>query len=430
MRLTAALGMAALVGFPAAGGAMSLEEAIAQAQRSNPSMAEARAGADGADARLARARAGRLPTVVVSGQGGWGTTDLGGFFGFGRSNVTPRGASIDVRQPIFSGGGVTAAIDRARDGRDAALVRVAGAKALLSAQVAEAYVTVLSAVELRGLHEAQIRQMTRIAEQAELTFKDGETPRTDLDQSHARLAEARAGLARAEGDVARARAHFETVVGAPADSLEPPPPAPSTPVSLDDAVAGAARSSPTLSAAEASVRAAEAGVRYAQADRLPTLALDAKASSVRDQFFPGYRSDGVTVGIEGRWTLYSGGLVNGRVSEARAEVRAARAALEAARAEVREAVVGAWADIETARALAQAATDRSAASASALDSVRNEVRVGQKPTLALLDAEREALAAGAALVAARGEQVVDAWRLTALLGGESPRDPDASKGAP
>ena len=72
----------------------------------------------------------------------------------------------------------------------------------------------------------------------------------------------------------------------------------------------------------------------------------------------------------------------------------------------------------TARALVQAASDQSTASASALDSVRNEVRVGQKPTVDLLDAEREASAARSALVAARGEQVVDAYRLNALLRGE------------
>ncbi len=54
----------------------------------------------------------------------------------------------------------------------------------------------------------------------------------------------------------------------------------------------------------------------------------------------------------------------------------------------------------------------------ALESVRNAVRVGQKPTVDLLDAEREALSASSAQVAARGERVVDAYRLIALLDGD------------
>ena len=59
-------------------------------------------------ARLSEARAGRLPTVVLSGQSGWGTTDLGGFFGFGRSNVSPAGRGA---------GGAPAAVRRRRDQR-------------------------------------------------------------------------------------------------------------------------------------------------------------------------------------------------------------------------------------------------------------------------------------------------------------------------
>jgi TolC family type I secretion outer membrane protein len=398
--------------------AMSLPEAIGLAQKSNPTLAQSRAQADAADARLSEARAGRLPTVVLSGESGWGTTDLGGFFGFGRSTVSPRGAALEVRQPLFAGGAITAAIDRAREGRDAALAKAAGAKALLSAQVAEAYVNVLSAGQLLSLDEAEVRRLSEIARQAELKFRDGETPRTDLDQARARLASARADLARANGDVARARAHFVSVVGSAPDALEPLTNVSQTPATLEEAVEIATQSSPTLLAADASARAADAGVRYAQADRLPTVALTASANTTRDQFFPGYRADAVSVGVQGRWTLFSGGLVSGRISEAQADVRAAQAALAAARAQVREAVAGAWQDIQTARAVVQAASDQSMASASALESVRNEVRVGQKPTVDLLDAEREAIAAQDALVIARGEQVVDAYRLSALLRGE------------
>lgn len=418
MRVTVALGLLAAIGLPGMASAMSLPEAIALAQTSNPTLAQSRAQADAADARLAQARAGQLPTVVLSGQSGWGSTDLGGFFGFGRSNVSPRGAAVEVRQPLFAGGAIIASIDRAREGRDAALAQAAGAKALLSAQVAEAYVTVLSADQLLALQNAQLRQLDEIARQAALKFKAGETPRTDLDQALARQASARADLARATGDVARARARFTDVVGAEPDALEPPPAPPETPTSLEAAVESATQSSPTLLAAEASARAASAGVRYAEADRLPAIALTASASATRDQFFPGYRADGFTVGVQGRWTIFSGGLISGRISEARADVRAAEAGLAAARAQVREAVIGAWQDIQTARAVVQAASDQSVASAGALDSVRNEVRVGQKPTVDLLDAEREALAAQSALVIARGEQVVAAYRLNALLHAE------------
>ena len=203
----AALILACLLGvcLPGAASAMSLSEAIAVAEKSNPTVAQSTAQADAADARLSQANAGRLPTVTLSGQTGWGTTDLSGFFGFGRSDVTPRGASLEFRQPLFAGGAITAAIQRARDGRDAALAQAAGARVLLTAQVAQAYVGVLSVDRLATMYDAQARQLEEIARQADLKFKAGDVPRTDLDQANARFAGARADLARATSPCARAR---------------------------------------------------------------------------------------------------------------------------------------------------------------------------------------------------------------------------------
>ncbi len=415
LRALAWLGLAAALAAPQAALALSLPEAIALAQRANPALAQAQAQADGAQARLAQARAGRMPTLTLSGEAGQGTTDLGGFFGFGRADVSPQAVALEFRQPLFTGGAVTAAIDRARQGRDAALAQAGGAKALLAAQAAEAYVAVLSAQELLALNEAQVGQMREIAGQAALRFASGEVARTDVAQAQARLAEARAGLARAQGVDARARAHFVSVIGSESAGLEPLAAPPPILPSLADAMAAALRTSPALVAAEAQARAAGAGVRYAEAERFPTLALTAKASSARDQFFPGYRADGFTVGVQGRWTLFAGGLIGGRVDEARADARGARSAADAARAQVREAVTGAWEDVRIAQALGDTAADQAAAAASALDSVRHEVRVGQKPAIDLLDAEREALAARSAQVSARGAAVTAAYRLNALV---------------
>ena len=418
MRAVLAFGITVGLAATHSAAALSLPEAIALAQRSNPGLAQSKAEADAAAARLSIARAGRLPSLTLSGEAGRGNTNLGGFFGIGRSDVSPRAAALELRQPLFTGGATTAAIDRAREGRDAALIQVGGAKALLTAQAADAYVAVLTAREIQALRGAQVRQLTEIAAQADDRFKAGDATRTDQAQAQARLAQARADLARADGEAARSRAHFISVVGAEPDALDGLPPPPVTPVALADALAVADRSNATLLAAKAAARAAEAGARFAEAERLPSLALTATASSVRDQFFPRYRADGVPIGVQGRWTLFAGGAVSGRIDEARAGVHAASAGVDAARAQVREAVIGAWEDVTTSRAVVLAASEQSSASASALDSVRHEVRVGQKPMLDLLDAERETLAAQSALIAAKGSAVVTAYRLDALLHAE------------
>jgi outer membrane protein len=409
-----ALILIAAMSLPGAAVAMSLPEAIVLAERTNPDLVQARARAEAADARLDQARAGRLPSLILSGESGQGTSDLGGFFGFAKSDVAPRAASVELRQPLFSGGAINAAVARAQSGSTAARALAGGARADLAAQVAEVYVGVQGARQRLALNLAQVRQIDQIARDAALRFQGGEIARTDVAQAQARLAEAQAGLARARGELALGQARFQSVVGAAPDGLEPAVPPPSAPSSLDDATARAEATNPGLLAAQANARAAEAKVRFARAERLPSLALSAKASSVHDQFLPGYRADDVTVGVQGQWTLFAGGAINGRVNEALADLRAARAGLDAARAGVKEAVIGGWSAVETARAVASAAQAQAEAAASALDSVRQEVRVGQKPTLALLDAEREALAADSALVAAQGGVVVAEYRLAAL----------------
>ena len=259
IRAILALGMMIIVAAPQCAAALTLPEAIALAQRGNPGLAQSMAEADAASARLAIARAGRLPSLTVSGEAGRGNTNLGGFFGIGRSDVSPSVAEIELRQPLFNGGATSAAVDRAREGRDAALIQVGGAKALLKAQAADASVAVLTASEIQVLHAAEVRQMSEIAAQADLRFTAGDSTRTDLAQAQARLAEARAGLVSSEGEIARTRAHFVSVVGVEPDSLDDLPAPPATPAAVAEAIVIAEQSNPTLLAAQAKARAAEAG---------------------------------------------------------------------------------------------------------------------------------------------------------------------------
>ncbi len=395
--------------------AMSLPDAIALARKSNPTLAQRQDELAAAQARVAQANAGRMPTVTLVGQVGVGSADLGGFFGIGRSTIHPEQATVEVRQPLFAGGAINAAIDRARAARAAAREDVAASRAELTTGVADAYVAVVDARERVHLIDAEAVQVQTFVDQARQRFRSGEVPRTDLSEAEARLAELRAGQAEAQANVTRAEAHFQSVVGQAADQLDPPKAPALTVASLDEATAAAERGNPALLSAQANLQAADAAVRGAEAGRYPTLALTGNAGTVRDQFFPGYRNTGYAVGIEGRWTLFSGGLVSGQIDEARANRAAAEAGLRAARDKVRDAVVSAWQDVLVAQSLVQAARDQAEAAGQALDSVTQEVRVGQKGMLDLLTAERESLAARSTLISAQGNAVVAAYRLNSLV---------------
>ena len=82
-------------------------------------------------------------------------------------------------------------------------------------------------------------------------------------------------------------------------------------------------------------------------------------------------------------------------------------------------MITAWSGLATAGRMVTASAARVAAADEALRSTRLEAKVGAKPTLAVLDAEREALAAQAAMIEAEGQRLVAAWQLNALTGAVS-----------
>jgi outer membrane protein len=410
------LWLAAPLAVSGAAQATTLDEALAAAIAHAPEIAATDADADAAKARLEQAKAGRLPTATLSGTIGYGRLDPRGFFGLGAANVTPRAAQMTVEQPLFTGGRVSAGIDQARAGIAGAEAGQTGMRSQLVMAVTQAYGDVLTAARMVDLYGRLVTQTTEIERQARLKFRAGESPSTDVSQAVARLAEARAGLARAQGIQVSAKAHFRNLTGLEPVDLQPLPANPVLPATLDEAMDTAIRNNPALAQSEASLRGAQAAARGARAERLPTVGAFAEGATVRDQFFPDYRADSATIGIRARWELFSGGRVSGKVAETDSSVRAADARARAMRSQVEEQVISAFQDVRTAQLVEQAASDQAAAAAQALDSVAQEVRVGMKPQLDLLDAERESIAAEAGAARAGTDRIVAAYRLLSLLG--------------
>ncbi|TNE44868.1 MAG: TolC family protein [Sphingomonadales bacterium] len=396
--------------------ATTLDEAIAAALAHAPEIAEADAEGDAAKGRLQQARSGGLPQASLTGTYGVGRLNPQNYFGLSADNVTPRAAQATIEQPLFAGGRVKAGIDQAKAGIKAAQAGGDMARSQIAMATAQAYGDVLVTAEMLDLYRRLAEETAEIERQAKLRYKAGETPSTDMQQAAARLAEAEAGLARAEGMQVSAQAHYRNLTGLEPVDLQPLPPNPPLPGTLDEAMTIAMDNSPTLRQAEAGLKAAEAAVRGARGERLPAVSAFAEAGMVRDQFFPGYIANSATVGVRGKWDLFAGGRISGKLNESHAKVRAADAQLRAVRRNLEEGVLSAWSDVRTAQAVEKASEEQATAAAQALTSVRHEVRVGMKPQIDLLDAEREAIAAAANAAQARTGRIVAAYRLNSLIG--------------
>lgn len=404
----------AVAGPPVA--AQDLAAAITGALGHSPVLDEADAGQAAADARVRQAQAERNPLLRVDGSAGVGRIDNGGFFGIAAADVVPLSVQLAAEMPLFTGGRVGSAVAQAGAGRDAARFGAQQARLEVTIRAVGAYVEVLTARKLEARYQQLSLALAETERQAGLRFHAGEIASSDVAQARARGAEAEAGLAQAQGRRQSAEAAFERLTAIPAGDLAPLPALPAVPATLDEARELAQAGNPMLLQTAARSRAADAGVRSARAAAMPTVGAFAEAAHVDDQFFPDYRADSVAVGLRGRWTLFSGGRTSAAVAVASADADGSMARLRAAREEVDGAVIDAWQGLHTAQRVVEASQMRAAAAAESLRGRRLEAQVGAVPTLAVLDAEREAVEADAALAEAEGLRLLANWRINALIG--------------
>ncbi len=400
--------------------AQDLNTTIADALANAPALAEAKAAEAAAKARLDRARAERNPLLRVEGSYGTGRIDNGGFFGITADNVSPLALQATAEMPLYAGGRISSAIDQARGGADVARFGAEQMRLQTILQAVSTYAEVLTARKLEDRYGQLVRALTETERQAGLRFKAGEIASSDLYQARARAGEAFAGFAQAQGRRASAEAAYKRLAGKPAGDLAALPELPATPPTLDEALDMARTANPALRQAKASVDVARAGVHSARAEGMPTVGALAEAAHVRDQFFPGYKADSVAVGVRGRWTLWAGGRVAAQTRVADADLDASEARLRQADQTLEGMVIDAWQGLITARRMAEASLLRSNAATEALRGTRLEAQVGAKPTLAVLDAEREAIESEAALLQTEAMRTVAAWRLNALTGHLTP----------
>lgn len=398
--------------------AQDLAAAIADAQASAPTLAEAQAGEAAAGARLDRARAEANPLLRLEGTAGFGRIDNGGFFGITADNVNPLAVQATAEMPLYTGGRIGSAVDQAKGGSTVARLHTEQTRLDVVVQAVAAYAEVLTARQIEQNSDRLVAELTEVERQAGLRFRVGEIASSDLAQARARRAEAEAGQAAAHGRRISAEAAFERLTGKAPGELAPLPAPPPAPPTLAYALDLAHANNPALKQADQAVVIAEAGRRGAKAEAMPTVGAFAEAAYVRDQFFPGYKANSVAVGVRGRWTLFSGGRNGAQVRGADADLAGAEARARQTRQTLDGMVIDAWQGLDTARRMISASEARVAAANEGLRSTRLEAQVGAKPTLAVLDAEREAAEAQAALLEAQGRRHVAAWRLNALTGFE------------
>jgi outer membrane protein len=409
--------------------AETLNQALAKAYQTNPTLNAARANQMATDENYAIQRAAGLPSAQINSTFNENVLIPGGQF-----VVIPRtlGTQVQVNVPIYQGGLV-------RFGMKAADARIAsGAETLRAteasvfAQVVAAYNDVLRDTQIVEFNRANVRTLDTNLRATKDRFEVGDLTRTDVAQSEARLAQAQADLRNVEANLIGSKERYIQQVGeAPAD-LTPPPPLPGLPASVDEAVEIAIKENPDIAAATKNSEAAGFDVKAARAARLPTLS--AFGNINRNDNFGGARAnipinipstqESGVIGAQVQLPLYQGGRPSAQIRQSQARKTAAMENQIATERLVIQQVRSAFASYKASLDVIRSAEAAIAANGLSLEGVRAENGVGNRTIIELLNAEQELINAKVILATARRNAYVAGFTLLAAIGSAEARDLD------
>ena len=417
--------VAVLSGMSAPAWAEDLQEAIALAYRTNPTLLAQRASQRALDESIVQARAGLRPNIDVSGTVSYSRTrtpTVPASPPFPASGGTVEsdsaGVSVGLSQTLYSGGrighGITAAEANILAGRE----NLRDIEQRVLASVIQAYADVIRDVEILRIRESNLTVLQRQLDEASARFEVGEITRTDVAQAEARLAQSNADLANARAQLSVSRAAYATVVGQAPGTLAPMPVLPGVPADFDNALDAAIGDNPTLLAAAYSLQAAEANVAAARAEYMPSARLTASYGGTSNDISSFDLNDrtsfqaGATLSVP----LFTGGLNQSRVAAALERANVAQINVEGERRNVLQSVSSSFAQSLSARSTLQAGTEAVRAATVAAEGVRQEAQVGLRTTLDVLNQELELRNAEVTLASARRNEYVAQANLLAAMG--------------
>lgn len=424
MRMLAAIVLMCSVSTPALAQVShdTLADAVDSAIGNNPQLMAERKARQGADENFNQAKSQLGPQVNLTGSVGYDYTEVGrqvttasGTFPYSGDNTRSR-VGLEARQSLWSGGSLSAQRDQARAGVDAAQAQLIGAEQELVLRVVTAYMDVRRADREVEIRQSNVSALVQQVKAAKDRFEAGEVTRTDVAQAEARKAASEADLAAATSRRGKANADYEQIVGRAPVQLAAPPAVSALPATLDEAIAVAKGNNPSIMAARAREAQGEKGVDVARGRLAPQFDLVGNAGFVSTQQDDTFNDSNVGLTAEFRFPLFDSGLLTSRTRGAQLEADRAKYERMAIERQVTAQVSTAWHQVVAARGEIAASVSRVAAAEIALEGSKQELAVGERITLDVLDSERELLEAQLSQVDAERAAYMAAHELLAAMG--------------
>jgi outer membrane protein TolC len=417
---------------------LAIDQALAELDAQNLSLAEARSRVVEAQASVGQASSQLLPTVLVAGgyvrNSDEAKVGLGGLFqAMGREPpagipstlyIQPQGAwsvSGSVKVPLLS-----PAAWADRSAAKHAVTAAAASADVLRLQLRAAFVqaswAAAAAEEIVAASRRAVATAKEHRETAARRVEAGEAAPLSVLRADTELAKRESDLVRARAELERAQLALGVLLGRsePVRVLPPALAAVGAPTAGEALVSEALGHRPEILSDQARIRATGAQALSARLRWLPQLSGSA-AAFASDMPFPTGKKDGWRLTLDASWAVFDGGYRSSKRAQAEAETAVARAAAEATRVSIAQEVADAVREVGVASERLRLAERQVSFATEAAASAKRTFEGGVAGSLEVLDANDRLYQAEVTLADARGRLGMAHAALSRSLGRDLPR---------
>ena len=382
---------------------MSMEQALTEADQTNPQLLAARAQLRQMDEGVPEALSGWRPHVSVVAQGGPAIYQTNTDATHYPERRVPQDYELRLTQNLYTSGRVHDEVAQAKVRVLAGRATLAASEALVLLTAGSAYLDVVRDRDILALDRNQEIVVARTVTANRTELAAGAITQADLAQSEARLARQKATTSLAATQLAASEASFQAAVGESPGLLTLPDDHLPLAGTREQVMAQALQSNPELQAARRSLEATRLSVDIARDQLLPIISISGLVEHQREYEYLMYnqRANAVQTLLQIIVPLYQGGAEYARIRAAKEGNVQAQELVEQAERQARRIIVTAWSGLVSSRDRVVDADAATRADRVAETGLGQQQAVGARTTVDLLNAEQETLSSMVSAVSAR-----------------------------
>ena len=404
---------------------LNILETINKAINYNPKIKAQKSSYESSKENIKQVYSGIFPSIEMNLSKGYKDRDSSSSVQTTKESTSPQDFSINLEQTLYTGGKFTAEANKAKsqlliNEENLRLIRY---EVILESALS--YLNVLEKKKLIELNNLKEEKFKNSFESIELLVKVGSASQSDLVFAQSKLVQIAAEKIVSINEFNITKANYKKIVGEllPNRNLEEPKINKiNFPDNFDNALDIAFKNNPKIKIAELEENIAKFAVKSQFAELMPNITLDGEYQSTEDTASKGSYSDTTEITAKITVPLFKGGKNFSKIKQAKIIAKKVRYELENKRNEVTETVTKSWTDFQTSETLLKAANINIEARKLMLEGVEQEVNLGMKSYIDLLQTKEDLIDAEFNRIIATKNYIFSALQLKADIGELSLKD--------